>query len=99
MTKKESSSVGMRIFDVSLLVTALAFLGGCASIQTAARKGDLKEVRRQLAWGVNVNSETFVMRRSALHEAAGNGHAEIVFIKPVTPYQYNGEAIIKISDF
>jgi len=68
----------IRTFSVSLLIVVTAFGGGCTSIQTAARKGDLKEVRRQLDWGVDVNSKTFRMRLTALHRAAGNGHADIV---------------------
>ncbi len=78
MTKRIISSAGIQTFRVSVMAFTMALLGGCVSIQSAAHKGDLKEVRKQLTSGTNVNSETFRMRRSALHEAAGNGHIEIV---------------------
>ena len=63
---------------ISLLMLAPILLAGCQSIQAAAREGNLKEVKRQLAWGVNVNAETLRMRIAPLHEAAGNGHTKIV---------------------
>lgn len=68
----------IRMFCLVLLASAWVFAGGCQSIQVAARKGDLKEVERQLAQGVNVNSRTFRMRTAALHEAASEGRVEIV---------------------
>ena len=78
MTKRIISSAGIQTFRVSVLAFTMALLGGCVSIQSAARKGDLEEVRSQLASGTNVNSKTFRMGLTALHGAAGNGHIEIV---------------------
>ena len=78
MNTRETLLARLRLFSVALLVLAWVFLGGCQSIQTAARKGDLKEVRRQLAWGVSPNTRTLRYRVSPLHEAAGNGHRNIV---------------------
>jgi ankyrin repeat protein len=78
MTERKSRSARITIFHVILLMSVWAFWSGCTSIQDAARKGDFQEVKRQLDAGANVNSETFRMRRTALHEAAGFGHLEIV---------------------
>jgi ankyrin repeat protein len=50
------------------------------SIQTAARTGNLTEVERQLALGVNVNSRHYFTRDTPLIEAAYSGHVEIVKI-------------------
>jgi ankyrin repeat protein len=67
-----------RIISVSLLVLVSTVLTGCMSIHTAAREGNLKEVRRQLAWGVNVNERHFFTRDTLLIEAAANGHVDVV---------------------
>ena len=67
-----------RFVSLFLLIFALISFNGCMSIQTAARKGNLKEVERQLALGVNVNSRHFFTRDTPLIEAAYNGHVEIV---------------------
>jgi len=71
-----SKRVGGCVATMMILASALA--GGCTSIQMAARKGDIEEVRRQLAWGVNVNSQGFYPYISPLHQAASQGHVEIV---------------------
>lgn len=63
---------------LSLLILTSTFLTGCMSIHTAAREGNLKEVRRQLAWGVNVNRNHFFTRETPLIEAAANGHVDVV---------------------
>ena len=67
-----------RIITVSLLVSVSTALSGCTSIHTAAREGNLKEVRRQLAWGVNANKRHFFTRDTLLIEAADNGHMDVV---------------------
>jgi len=67
-----------RTIGVSLLVLVSTVLTGCMSIHTAARQGKLKEVRRQLAWGVNVNERHFFTRDTLLIEAAANGHLDVV---------------------
>jgi ankyrin repeat protein len=67
-----------RIIIVSLLALVSTVLTGCTSIHTAARQGNLKEVRRQLAWGVNVNKSHLFTRDTPLIEAAANGHMEVV---------------------
>lgn len=67
-----------RIIVLSLLILTSTVLTGCMSIHTAAREGNLKEVRRQLAWGVNVNGSHFFTRETPLIEAASNGHADVV---------------------
>ena len=45
----------------SILLTVLLSMlsGGRMSIHTAARAGNLAEIKRQLAWGVNPNTRTF----------------------------------------
>jgi len=63
---------------LSLLILTSTVLTGCMSIHTAAREGNLKEVRRQLAWGVNVNRRHFYTRDTLLIEAAANGHLDVV---------------------
>ena len=63
---------------MSLLILASTVLTGCMSIHTAAREGNLKEVRRQLAWGVNVNRRHFYTQDTLLIEAAANGHLDVV---------------------
>ena len=80
MTKRKPSSAVMRVLDVPSLVTALAFLGGCVSIQTHARVGNVGGVRTSLARGVDPDSQTLRYRISPLHEAAGNGHIRIVHL-------------------
>jgi ankyrin repeat protein len=66
------------IIGLSLLILTSTALTGCMSIHTAARDGNLKEVRRQLAWGVSVNSSHFFTRDTPLIEAAANGHLDVV---------------------
>lgn len=61
-----------------LALAAVLAVCGCMSIQTAARTGNLKEVERQLALGVNANSRDYFTRDTPLIEAAYNGHVEIV---------------------
>ena len=78
MHKRKPSSRKMQFVSLFLLVLALIFFTGCMSIQTAARTGNLKEVERQLALGVNVNSRHYLTRDTPLIEAAYNGHVEIV---------------------
>lgn len=63
-----------------LLLSVLNGLGvpGYQSIHTAAREGNLEEVNRQLAWGVNPNSHHLITRDTSLIGAAVNGHADVV---------------------
>jgi serine/threonine-protein phosphatase 6 regulatory ankyrin repeat subunit B len=75
MTEKNSKR---KKFEVFFLVMIAVFLPGCMSIHTAARSGNLAEVKRQIAWGVNPNSRTFWYLNTPLHEAAGNGRLEVV---------------------
>ena len=63
---------------VGLAVPVAFFLGGCRSIQTEARIGSLQGVRQAVEGGANVNGKTLMWRVTALHEAAGNGHVDIV---------------------
>ena len=77
MTKKLFFN-STRIIIVSLLASVSTVLTGCMSIHTAARQGNLKDVRRQLAWGVNVNERHFFTRDTILIEAADNGHLNVV---------------------
>ena len=63
------------LFFISL--TALLFTG-CMSIQTAARFGNMAEVKKQLAWGVSPNARTMMYLVSPLHEAAGSGYTNVV---------------------
>ena len=63
---------------ISLLILTSTILTGCMSIHTAAREGNLKEVRRQLAWGANANKRNFFTRDTLLIEAADNGHVDMV---------------------
>ena len=78
MNRIKSSSMTIRIVGVSLLTLSSTVLSGCMSIQTAAGAGNVDEVERQLAWGVNPDSETFWYRTAPLHEAAVYGRARIV---------------------
>jgi len=66
-----------RVSIVGFLLPSL-LLQGCISLHTAARHGVLSEVKKQVAWGANVNGKTFWYRVAPLHEAAGNGHADVV---------------------
>ena len=60
-------------------VALLASSSGChQSMRIAAREGKVERVRRQLAWGVDPNWRSFRYRRAPLHEAAANGHVEVV---------------------
>ena len=63
---------------LSLLILTSTVLTGCMSIHTAARMGNLGEVKKQLAWGVNVNRSHFFTRDTPLIEAAANGHVDVV---------------------
>jgi len=67
-----------RTIGLPLLILTSMFLTGCTSIHTAAREGNLKEVRRQLEWGVNANKRHFFTRDTLLIEAAANGHMDVV---------------------
>ncbi|MDH4241493.1 MAG: ankyrin repeat domain-containing protein [Phycisphaerae bacterium] len=63
---------------LSLLILSTTVLTGCMSIHTAARQGNLKEVGRQMAWGVNADKRNFFTRDTLLIEAAANGHLDVV---------------------
>lgn len=67
-----------RIISVSLLVSVSTVLTGCMSIHTAARNGNLTEVKKQLAWGVNPNTRTFWYLNTPLHGAASYGRIKVV---------------------
>jgi len=78
-----SRKIFMKKFPVRpILLIAVFFLiaalTGCMSIHTAARNGNITEVKKQLAWGANPNSRTFWYLESPLHEAARGGYPEIV---------------------
>jgi ankyrin repeat protein len=79
---------------LSLLILTSTVLTGCMSIHTAAREGNLKEVKRQLAWGVNVNKSNFFTRDTPLIEAAANGYLDVVklLIKNGADVNLKGEA-------
>ena len=66
------------INKIILLVLTPLLLTGCMSIQTAARFGNMAEVKKQLAWGVSPNTRTLTYLVSPLHEAAGSGYANVV---------------------
>lgn len=78
MNGSKSFSIWVRVFGFVILVSCSLVICGCISIQTAARRGNLKEVERQLALGVNANSRHFFTRDTPLIEAAGHGRVEIV---------------------
>jgi len=61
------------------IITPL-LLTGCMSIHEAARRGNVAEVKRQLAWGANPNTRTLAYRVAPLHEAAAFGNVKIVEI-------------------
>jgi len=61
-----------------LLILGSVSLVGCMSIHQAAEAGNVGEVRRQLAWGVNPNSRTLWYRVTPLHKAAAHGRVKIV---------------------
>jgi len=63
-------------FVVFVVITII--LAGCRSIQTEAEIGSLQGVKGAMARGANVNSRTFYWGTSALHQAANNGHTDIV---------------------
>ena len=64
--------------SVFLLVLTSVSLVGCMSIQEAASAGNVGEVKKQLAWGVNPNSRTFWYKRSPLHTSAAYGRTRVV---------------------
>jgi len=78
MDKRKSFSVGEEILSLILLSAGSILLCGCMGIHTAAEKGNVSEVRRQLAWGVNPNAKTLWTRTTPLIKAAENGHIEVV---------------------
>ncbi|MBW8039124.1 MAG: hypothetical protein FVQ85_03900 [Planctomycetes bacterium] len=67
-----------RTISISLLVLVSTVLAGCMSIHTAARAGNLGEVKRQLAWGVNPNTRTFWYLNTPLHGASAYGRIRVV---------------------
>ena len=63
---------------LSLLILTSTVLTGCMSIHTAARMGNLGEVKKQLTWGVNPNKRTFWYLNTPLHGAAAYGRIRVV---------------------
>ena len=63
---------------ISLLMLVLALLTGCASIQTAAREGNLSHIKTLVALGVKVDSRHPFTVETPLIEAARNGRVEVV---------------------
>ena len=59
MIKRKLLQVGMQTVSVFLLVLLMVPFTGCMSIHTAASAGNVAEVKKQLAWGVNPNKRTF----------------------------------------
>jgi ankyrin repeat protein len=76
--RKRVNQISVRIIGVFLLMFTTILLAGCMSIHTAARAGNVGEVKRQLAWGVNPNSRTFWYLETPLILAATYGRTEIV---------------------
>jgi ankyrin repeat protein len=66
------------IILISLLILLSTLFAGCMSIHTAAQAGNLGEVKKQLAWGVNPNSRTFWYLDTPLIVAAAYGRTEVV---------------------
>ena len=78
MSNEELVFPRIRGISASLLVLTSVLFTGCQSIHTAARESNLKEVKRQLAWGANPNSRDWFTVETPLIEAAANGHADVV---------------------
>ncbi|MHC4477687.1 MAG: ankyrin repeat domain-containing protein [Planctomycetota bacterium] len=66
------------VFGIFSLVMASTLLTGCMSIHTAASAGNVGEVRKQLAWGVNPNTRTFWYLDTPLIVGAAYGRTEVV---------------------
>ncbi len=86
MDKRTSFTASAQTFSFVLLIAGSLLITGCMSLHTAARAGNVSEVKKQLASGVNPNSGTFPwnLRHSLfannkpLHFAAADGHIEVV---------------------
>jgi ankyrin repeat protein len=77
MNRKKTKAVVYTV-AIFLLFLASTLLTGCMSIHTAARGGNLAEIKKQLAWGANPNSKTFWYKDTPLIVAAAYGHTEVV---------------------
>lgn len=77
MNRKKHNAV-VHTIGISLLMLVSTLLAGCMSIHTAARGGNLAEIKKQLARGTNPNSKTFWYRDTPLIVAAAYGHTEVV---------------------
>ena len=66
-----------QVIELLFIILIAPLFTGCMSIQTAARFGNMGEVKKQLAWGVNPNTRTLAYRISPLHEAVGSGYTNI----------------------
>ena len=78
MDKRNSFSVDVRIISLISLAAGSLLITGCVSIHTAAGAGNVSQVKKQLAWGVNPNTRTFWMLNTPLIKAAAYGRVEVV---------------------
>jgi len=75
---REKHNAVVHTIGISLLMLVSTLLAGCMSIHTAARGGNLAEIKKQLAWGANPNNKTFWYKDTPLIVAAAYGHTEVV---------------------
>jgi len=68
-------------FKQVLITIAALVLVGCGpsvDIHEAARTGNIEAVKQHLDAETDVDVRSFIAKETPLHEAAGNGHKEIV---------------------
>lgn len=78
MNERSVLSISVQIFSFMLLAASSSLISGCMSIHTAAGAGNVSEVRRQLAWGVNPNTRTLWYLDTPLIRTAAYGRIEVV---------------------
>jgi ankyrin repeat protein len=66
------------IAKIMLVLSSIALLGGCKTIQESASTENIKEVSNQFPWGVSPTSGRFWHQRTPLHTSAAYGRVGIV---------------------